>query len=408
METMKQLNQLLEDINEKLSAKGEDGKVISITEVMKQFPDLSAKYSDLETRLQDIETRTKSRKWAGDVPGLEDEKEKFSLVRAINAIRTGNWKNAGFEAEVFKHTRDMSTGDDSAGGYIVPAQAMPEFIEMLRDEAVVIRMGARMIELSGAPVTFPRQTGGATAYWVGENEEITASQLAFGQLKMTPKKVAALTKLSNELLGMSSPSVEGMIRQDFAQALGLAIDLAALRGSGSENEPLGIANTPGINTYAMGTNGAVPDFVTPWPDMQYELAVDGALRGNLGYVFHPAIKRVLQKIRVPQYSGDTSGDYPMLPLSDAALTAIVGFRFDESTQLPINLTKGSSSNCSEIYFANWSELLIGQWKGFEILASNVAGTAFAFDQTWIRIIAQVDVGLRHVESFCLVNDAKIA
>jgi len=48
-----------------------------------------------------------------------------------------------------------------------------------------------------------RQTGGATAYWVSENKEITESALKVGELKMIPKKVAALTKLSNELVRMS-------------------------------------------------------------------------------------------------------------------------------------------------------------------------------------------------------------
>ncbi len=52
------------------------------------------------------------------------------------------------------------------------------------------------------------------------------------------------------------------MRQDFAIALGLAVDLATLRGSGSENQPLGIANTPGINSVILGDNGATPDFDT--------------------------------------------------------------------------------------------------------------------------------------------------
>jgi len=79
-----------------------------------------------------------------------------------------------------------------------------------------------------------------------------------------------------------------------------------------------------------------------------------------------------------------------------------------TTQIPLNLTKGSATNCSELYFGNWAEVLIGQWLGFEILASNEAGTAFASDQTWVRIISQVDIALRHAQSMCLCSDAKIA
>ena len=89
---------------------------------------------------------------------------------------------------------------------------------------------------------------------------------------------------------MSNPGAEAMMRQDLAVALGLAVDLATLRGSGSENQPLGIANTPGINTVILGTGtAAVPDFDT-FTDMEYEVSVNNALRGNLGFVFHPAIR----------------------------------------------------------------------------------------------------------------------
>jgi HK97 family phage major capsid protein len=324
-----------------------------------------------------------------------------------------NWKNAGKEAEVFRQTaqqRTMSTTDDAAGGYLVPAQAMPEFIELLSAETVCIRMGARVLpDLVGAPVTFVKQTGGATAYWVGEGDAPDPSNLTTGLIKMVPKKVMALTYINNELIRRANPGAEAVIRQDFATQLGLAIDYAVLRGSGTENQPLGIANTSGIKTVTLGTgNGAVPDFTNPFVDMEGELADANALRGMLGYVFSPKILRALKKLRNPYYSGDTGGEYPILPLTNKLISEIVGYPFATTTQLPINLVTGQSSNCTEIFFGNWAELFIGQWTGFEILASNVAGTAFATDQTWVRIIAEVDTALRHPESMCLCNSARIA
>ena len=405
-----QIKTMLEEVKGQLETKTEDGQVIKLLDVFKMFPALQEKYTSLEKRLEEFEKQSKTRKWATGLSGLELEleKNKFSLCRAIHAMRTNNWDKAQFEADVFRQTRALSTGDDSEGGYLVPAQAMPEFIEMFRAEAVCIRMGARVIDgLTGAPVTFTRQTGGATAYWVGENKEITESALKVGELKMIPKKVAALTKLSNELVRMSNPGAEAMVRQDFAIALGLAIDLATLRGSGSENQPLGIANTPNINTVILGDNGGLPDFDT-FTDMEYEVSVNNALRGNLGFVFHPAIRRLLKKLKIKQFTGDTSGEYVIAPFSDAQLESYLGYKFGMTTQIPINLTKGSATKCTELYFGNWAEVLIGQWLGFEILASNEAGTAFASDQTWVRIISQVDIALRHAASMCLCSDAKIA
>jgi HK97 family phage major capsid protein len=413
---LEEVKGMLQEVQNNLETKTEDGQVIKLLDMFKMFPALQEKYQGLEARLQAAEEKIKARKYMG-LPGLEMEADKFSILRAIQYIKNGvpleNWKNAQFEADVFRQTaqqRTMSTTDDTVGGYLVPAQAMPEFIELFNAQSVCIRMGARVLEnLMGAPVTFVKQTGGATAYWVGEGEPPTASDLATGLLKMVPKKVMALTYINNELIRRSNPGAEALVRQDFATRLGLAIDLACLRGSGSENQPLGIAQTSGINTVTLGTgNGAVPNWQAPWVDMEYELSVDNALLGRLGFVFHPAIKRALKKLRNPYYSGDTGGEYPLLPVTDEIIAGAIGYPFAQTTQLPINLTTGESTNCTEIFFGNWAELLIGQWMGFEILASNVAGTSFTTDQTWVRIISEVDTALRHAESMCLCNSARIA
>jgi HK97 family phage major capsid protein len=347
------------------------------------------------------------------------EDEGFSFFKAIRAIQTGSWEGAEKEREVFDQTRKraLGTGDDVAGGYLVPSEAMPDLIERLMAESVVIASGARVItDLKGSPVLFPKVTGGATVYWVGDNETITPSQQTFGQLRMTPHKAAALVQLSNSLIAMSLPSAEAVVREDIARELALAVDLAALRGGGTENQPLGIANTPGLNTVTWGSggNGApLGNSIDLFEDMIYAVEVDNALRGSLGFVFHPAVKRALRKAKVPQFSEDDGG-YPLIPAviwasmrGDTALVEALQYPFRTTTQIPINLVAGNQDDCTEVYFGNWAEVLIGQWAGLTILASNVAGTAFATDQTWIRIILNVDIALRHAESMCLCNDLAI-
>ena len=400
-EDVNRIQELLEDINKSLSYTGEDGKVIHISEAFKTLPELAAKYGDLAARFEEMEKKTRERKHAG-VSGLEDEKEKFSLFKAIYAIGTGDWSQAQFEADVFRQTRDLATTPDSSGGYLVPIQAIPELIEMMRAEAVVFQMGATLLDnLVGSPVEIPKQTGGATAYWVGENEPLSGSDQTLGQLQLTPKSVGALVKLSNRLLRMSSPSAEQMVRADIARVVALAIDLAALRGSGASGQPTGIANTPGINTKAFSVNSPSFDYFF---DMEYELAVDNALRGKLGFVFHPCVKRSLSKLKVAQFSGDSGGEYIIRPMDAAQLQAYIGYPFAMTTQIPINL--GVGANETEIFLGNWQELIVGQWAGISILPSKEAGDAFAKNQTWIRIITDVDIGLRHAESFCLGSGVK--
>ena len=379
------------------------------TESIKGMSDrVDERLNAFDVRMAELEKVSKPRKV--ELAGLEDEKQSFSFLRAINAIRSGNWGGAGFEKEIFDNTRmrAMSAGTDSAGGYIVPTVFVNELIEMLRAESIVNALGATVLSgLTGSPVEIPKQTGGATAYWVAENADITASDLTLGQVSLTPKAVAAIVKLSNRLLNLSNPSAEAMVRRDVAQALALAIDLAALRGTGSGSQPIGIANTSGINTVAIGTNGG--NFTFDYAaDMVDELAKDNAAKGKLGFAMHPTIAKKLKKTRIPQYSGDTGGEWIMLPMSDSNLADALGYGFKLTTQIPVNLTKGSSSDCSEVYFGNWQELLIGEWGGLEIMASNETSDAFQKNQTWVRVIQEVDIAVRHAESFCLLNDARIA
>jgi HK97 family phage major capsid protein len=378
--------------------------------ILSKITEMTKGNEALQTRIEEMERIAAPRRKAFTVDGLEKVKESFSFIKAINAISTGDWSNAGFEKEMFDETahKAMSQGVDTAGGYVVPNQYIAELIELLRANTVVMESGATVLSgLTGSPVEIPKQTGGATAYWVGENAAITASDLTVGQIKMTPKAVAAMVKLSNRLIRMSNPSAEAMVRRDIVREIALAIDLAALRGTGSNNQPLGIANTASINTKALGTNGAVPDFDTLL-DMEYELEVDNALRGSLGFIWHPAIRRALIKLKVAQYSGDTAGQYIVQPVSENQLTSWIGYPYRTSTQIPVTLTKGTASNCTEIYFGNWEEFIIGQWAGLEIMASQETSDAFEKNQTWVRIIQEVDMAVRHPESFCVCSDAKIA
>jgi HK97 family phage major capsid protein len=380
------------------------------TEITKKMEENSAFAANVETRLGEIEKQMASVSKSVSLPGVDEVKETFSFTKAFGALISGDWSKAGFEKEVIEETRKkaMTAGSDTAGGFIIPNEYVPELIELYMANSVVIQSGATVLSgLTSSPIEIPKQTSGSTTYWLGENTEIPESALTVGQINMTPKRVAALVKLSNRLIKLANPSVEAMVRRDIGQSIALAIDLACLRGTGVDGEPIGIAYTSGINTVVLGAAGAVPDFDTLY-DMEYELEADNALKGRLGYIFAPAIKRVLRKLKVAQYSGDTKGMYIIQPTSEAELSAWIGYPFKTTTQIPTNLTKSSATNCTEIYFGNWQELMIGQWGGVEISVSKETSDAFTKNQTWVKIEQEVDTAVRHPESFCLCNDAKIA
>jgi HK97 family phage major capsid protein len=401
---MDELLKKLAELQSKMDAAIGDAAVVKA--VQDEIKALREDYVKMKQEMGELKAEKPNKK--ASVPGLEFEKDKFSLLRAINAIATKSWKNAGFELEVFQNTTDlkktMSTETDTAGGYVVPIQVLGDFIEMFRANLVTKQLGATYIEgLNGSPVEIPGQAGGASVYWLGEDNPsgITASDISLKQSQMTPHGAAALVKLSNRLLRMSNPSIEGLVRQDVAFAMAEAVDLAAIRGIGANGQPLGLMNVGGVLTHDLV---GITKKVEVWPamyDIENKLAEANSLKGRLGWLFHPRVKRNLAQARVGSgfAAEDGDGDFVQNPITQNQLASYIGYPFQTTTNMAI--TTSTSPDESEMLFGNWAELIIGVWQGLTIMASQEASDAFAKNQTWIRFVQEVDCLLRHPESFCI-------
>lgn len=379
--------------------KDSDGRVKLLED---QLVEVKAKYKELEESIS-------ANKWRS-VPGVNEgkDKDRFSLCKTINAIATKSWKDAEYEKEVIDSAmklKDMSAGTDTAGGYLIPTQAIQSLIELLRPQLVLNQLGATMLtDLRGIPVEIPKHTGKSSTFWVDENATIDSSDLTLGQVAMNPKGLGSIVKLSNRLLKLSDPSIEALVRQDMALSMAEALDLAGFRGTGVAGQPLGVANQVGIQTVDFAATTTAAGYLNNpgWEqlyDMEGKLADENALRGNVGLAFHPNFKRNLSKVRASAHTAlKYDGDFVLNPVSDEQLRQLIGYNFKTTTQIPLTLGSG---NKTEVYMGNWADLLIGQWAGMTLLASQEAGTAFATNQTWVRMITDVDIAVRHAKSFVL-------
>lgn len=375
---------------------------------------------DFEQRVHNLEKGASQSRIAGVMAsnGYSAQDEgKFIKMAVANVLqregRSDCFELAGFSAQdkqlVINATRKaMDTGTGGAGGgYVVPQQWVGTLIQMLRARLTVVQAGATLMEgLSGSPVIVPKQLTSASAYWIGQNASITASDPTFGQVQLTPKTLAIRAQYSNLLGILSNPSMEGIIRADFTKVAALELDRVALRGSGSANQPLGVNGVSGLGSYAIGANGG--DLTRQ--DLLKMVGVvedQNALSGKLGFIMSPKVARVLKNERIANYSGQTLENYTYYPLTDAQLAKTLDYPIYTTTQIPVNLTKGSSSDCSEVYFGNWEDLLLGMWGPVEILATNIGGNAWAQNAIEVRLIMNVDVQVRHGQSFVLCSDARV-
>ena len=340
------------------------------------------------------------------LPGVDEEKEKFSFGKAIYGISTNKWGECGFEKSVLDATREkaLSVGTDTGAGFLVPEEFMTELIPLLRANTVLDKMGVTSLSPTSSPFKIPRQTGGATGFWLGENIPLTASQQTVDQITMQPNMVGALVKASNRVVDLSNPSVEAMIRRDIAQVIARQIDIKALSGSGSSNQPLGIINQPGISTISAST---VPSY-DMLLDLEGLLEDANALDGNLGYVSAPKTWRILRKQKVENFTAQAPEGTPLFApiVSMAKLRENTGYNIQATTQLPI------VADSVATIFGNWQELIWATWGSMVLEASTVAGDAsggaFTSNQLWIKATMETDIALRHPESFAVATDTDVS
>jgi len=345
----------------------------------------------------------------------EQETRKFSLHRFIEALSTGKWEKAGFERECsnamlgkataaginvrgggfipvevrqmhagasmlkrMMATRDLTVGTASAGGYLVGTDhRADEFIDVLRAETMMGRLGARFIGGLMGNFSAPKKTAGSTAYWLtNEATAITESQSTLGQLLMSPKNVAGYTEISHQLLQQSSPDAEALTMDDLMETVRLDVDAKAFNGSGSSGQPTGVLNTAGIGSVT-GTSLDYADII----EFQTDLASANALTAGCAYVATPAVAGLLM-----QRQRFSSTDTPLW--SGSMLEGVMGgFGAYGTTQVP----------AATMVFGNFSDVIIGEWGVLELEINRAAN--FPAGIIGVRCWATVDIGVRRAGSF---------
>jgi HK97 family phage major capsid protein len=280
-----------------------------------------------------------------------------------------------------------------------------ELINILRNLALVVKMGARVLTGLSSPIAFPRQTQDVTAYWVPENPgvDVADSNVKTDLVTLTPRTLQAATRYSRQLLVQSSVDVEAMVRESIAAAHALAYDLAALHGTGTNNQPLGIYNQPLVSTVdftaaVFGVTGNKLAWVGV-VEMQRIVASLNALLGNLGFLTTPSIAA----------DGKTSLKFPGAaiaqggPIWEGGLLEgnMDGVKSAATNQVSKTMgANGAPTGGTNhgLVFGNWTDLLIGQFGG----AMEMIVDPYTLKKQGLIEVASfqmADVAVRHPQSF---------
>ena len=403
---------ILANAGEKLSA-----------EAQTKFDGMKSEVTDLEgqeARAQFLENEEKRSMGqpAGNDKDFDTECRAFSLTKAIAAQLPNSTVDAGREREISQELarrsgrsfegiavpvnvfeqRVMTTGLPAGGpgsNLISTDYRGDLYIDRLRNAIKVRQLGATVLSGLVGNVDIPRLKGSVTSGWVAENTALTPSDAQFEKISLTPKHCGALAEYSRNMLLQASPDVEQLMRNDLAAMLGEAVDLAAIAGPGTGNQPKGILPTAGIGSVAAGANGAA----ITWANVIDLIgAVETANATGTGFLTNSKVTKSARKTL--KTTTDTSSNMVMTSPNELA-----GYQLQATNLCPSNLTKGTSTGvCSALIFGNWADMLLGYWSALDVLINPYESTAYSKGNVQIRAMLTMDVQIRQAASFAAIQD----
>lgn len=339
--------------------------------------------------------------------------------QALHILRA--WGSADI-ADEWQQSREkaLGTGDPTQGGFLVPTQVSSDVIELLRPAAVVRSLGPLVLPMAGGKLEIPRVSQGATATYVGENQNITKSEERFGMLRLAFRKLAVLVPISNDLIRQSSPGADTIVRDDCVRAMAAREDKAFIKDSGTDATPKGLKYW--ISSDNVMTANATVNLDNVTADLgralQLIMAADiplivqqnqqtnaAVIDVRPGWIFSPRIYRYLTTVRL------TQGPYAFR--DEMLRGTLFGFPFRVTSQVLETMSgdNDTGGTSTEIYFGCFAHAVIGESLGMMVDASTEAAyydgstvqAAFSRDQTVIRVITEHDFGLRHDKAFVRIK-----
>ena len=332
--------------------------------------------------------------------------EKF--IRALIAGKGNIEKAADFAKKKMKDEKlekSLRITDYEDGGVLAPYEYSSELIDLLRPLTVVRQLGARVLPLSGGMI-MPRQVSGSSAFYVGEEGEVNASKLQFGDLKFEEKELMTVVPVSNKLIRVAGERANQVVTDDITQNMAIKSDAAFIRGQGTEFSPKGMFYwADSDNKVSMSDDGGSITLETVDYDLtnlMYKLKAADIPMIRPGWIISPRTEIYLMRLK------DSNGNYVYRDEMKDGL--IWGMPYRATNQIADNL--GNNGDESEVYLADFAQLIIAESSQVQFLVSNEASykdangnlvSAFSKDQTVVRAKAIHDFGARHDKAIAVLE-----
>jgi HK97 family phage major capsid protein/HK97 family phage prohead protease len=236
---------------------------------------------------------------------------------------------------------------------LAPTAVSATLFDKLRARAIMFRAGIRVLDMPNADsVTYPSITGDVAPVFYSEGGAITPGDPTFSSITATPRKLAHLIQVSNEVLDDSTPPLQGVLNDHLLTMLGVKLDAMLLEGDGSAPNIRGLKNVASIQTIAAATNGAQPT-LDNFADALALLEAVNIQSENIRIVCHPRNVATLRKLKA-----STAGSYLWGDPTTATPRPIFGEQVFTTSQLSTNEVQGTSGSvCNSAYLFDATQVI---------------------------------------------------
>lgn len=283
-----------------------------------------------------------------------------------------------------------SGSGDASGAENLVAQILDasSFVDILRHQLVIAQLGVKTVGGLIGDYAIPRKVSGSSNTWVGDSGASTESSAVFDKVVSRPKMLVSETQLFELARKQMTPDAQYLAIDDMLKARAVELDRVVLWGTGSGNQPTGVANTSGVSVVSLDTNGgnitrnALIDLMSALGSV--DANVDGAR-----YVTNFKVKAALMKLQ-----------------ADAGSGIFVWDEFKElfavTNNIPMNLTKGTGTGLSGMILGDFSDVVVTEWGSPEMIIDNLTQAKSGKLNLYMR--QATDVLVKRPSSFAVIKD----
>lgn len=319
--------------------------------------------------------------------GMSDkEVRSYSLGRAINAMVTGDWQDAGLELEASRAAAKAQGKLQTRSNLIVPADFLTRdaganaftaagnpavvnttkvgFMDTLFNKSIATKLGVQYMSGLNGTVEFPKLTAGVTARFVNEGVDGTIDEPTTDVVEIKPRTLVAAAELTRSMV-MNSTAMESRIQANIQKAVAQRLEQEIF---------LKMVADTGINWITKPTAVAYADLLAVIKAVELE----NALTDNSKFAFDVAIKSLLAATL--EETGTTND---RLYAKDGT---VAGYGSETSINVGNNLI-----------FGDFSEVVVGNWSTLELAVDT--SQKFLSGGFILRALIDADVGILRPEAF---------